>query len=64
MFVIVVYCVGRGFRDGLITCSEESYLVCVCVCVCVCRIVCNTETSTICVLQRLLEPELLNGLSY
>jgi hypothetical protein len=52
MFVFVVYCVGSGLCDELITCSEESYLVCVCVCVG--RIVCDTETSTMCVLQRLI----------
>ena len=29
--VLVVCCVGSGLCDGLITRSEESYLVCVCV---------------------------------
>jgi hypothetical protein len=44
--VFVVYCVGSGFCDELITRSEESYRVSVCVCVCVCLIVCDLETST------------------
>ena len=30
--VFVVFCVGSGFCDELITRSEESYRVCVCVC--------------------------------
>jgi len=33
--LFVVYCVGSGVCDELITCPEESYRVCVCVCVCV-----------------------------
>ena len=31
----VMWCVGSGLCDGLITSSEESYQMCVCVCVCV-----------------------------
>jgi hypothetical protein len=36
-FSCVMCCVlsGRCLYDGLITCSEESYRVCVCMCVCV-----------------------------
>ena len=26
---------GRGFCDGLMTCPEKSYRICVCVCVCI-----------------------------
>ena len=33
--VFVVCCVGSSPYEGLITCAEESYRVCVCVCVCV-----------------------------
>jgi hypothetical protein len=33
--VCVVFCVGSGLCDGLITRSEESYRLYVCVCVCV-----------------------------
>ena len=33
-FVFAVCCVGSGVSEGLITCSEESYRLCVCVCVC------------------------------
>jgi len=39
--VFVVCCIRSGLCDELITCSEESYQVCVCVCVCVCACVCN-----------------------
>jgi len=42
--VFVVFCVGSGLCDGLITSSEESYWLCVCVCMCL--IVCDIETST------------------
>jgi len=38
--VFVVCCVGSGPCDELITCSEESYRVCVCLCVCMCVHVC------------------------
>ena len=36
MFVCCVCCVGSGLCDGLVTCSDESYRVCVCECECVC----------------------------
>jgi hypothetical protein len=52
MFVIVVYCVGRERPPR--RADHVFWGVLSGVCVCVCRIVCNTETSTICVLQRLI----------
>ena len=48
MFVFVVFCVGSGRCDELITRSEESYRVCVCLCVCVC--VCVLLCVCVCVL--------------
>ena len=39
--VFVVFCVGSGLCDGLITQSEELYRMCVCVCVCVCVLLCE-----------------------
>jgi hypothetical protein len=41
-YMFVVFCVGSGLCDRLITCSEKSTL-CLCVCVCVC----DLETSPI-----------------
>ena len=34
-FVFVVCCVGSGLCEGLITCLEETYWMCVCVFMCV-----------------------------
>jgi hypothetical protein len=31
--VFVVYCVGSGLCDELITCLEESFRMCMCACV-------------------------------
>jgi len=44
--MFVMFRVGSGLCEELITRSEESFRVCVCVCVCVCVIVCDIETET------------------
>jgi hypothetical protein len=43
--MFIVWCVGSGLCDELITRSEGSYRVCVCVCVCVRVCVHDVETS-------------------
>jgi hypothetical protein len=47
--VSVVFSVGSGLWDNLITRSEESYCVCVCVCVCMCVCVCVCVCVCACV---------------
>jgi hypothetical protein len=43
--VFLVFCVGSGLCDELITRSGESYRACVCLSVCVCVCVCNCVWS-------------------
>jgi len=47
--VFVVCCVGSGFCYELITCSEQSYRMCVCVCVYVCVYACVCICVCVCV---------------